>query len=193
VALRLNKAQQSAVTHLGSPLLVLAGAGSGKTGVITQRIHWLIKNQHAMASQIVAVTFTNKAAREMTARMRSLLSKQDCKDLRVSTFHRFGLMVIREHYEKLGYQRGFTIIDPHDAQITVADLLRGGGDADSAFNDRVVGRISTWKNLGLFSAPPTEEDDPVARAAADVWPEYERRLKACNSLDLDDLILKPIR
>jgi len=192
VALRLNQAQQAAVTHLGSPLLVLAGAGSGKTGVITQRIHWLIENKHALPDQIVAVTFTNKASREMMTRMRQLLGKQACKELRVSTFHRFGLMVIREHYERLGYQRGFTVIDPHDAQITVADLLRGGGDADSVFIDRVVGRISSWKNLGLTTAPPAEKDDPVARAAAEVWPDYERRLKACNSLDLDDLIAKPI-
>lgn len=191
MAFRLNKAQQTAVTHLGSPLLVLAGAGSGKTGVITQRIRWLIEQNHAAAAQIVAVTFTNKASREMMARMRQLLGKKKCADLRVSTFHRFGLGVIREQFEAMGYQRGFTIIDPHDAQITVAELLRSEADSDSAFLDRVVGRISSWKNRGLVAAPVIAEDDPVGRAAAEVWPDYERRLKACNSLDLDDLILKP--
>lgn len=192
MAIRLNKAQKTAVTHIGSPLLVLAGAGSGKTGVITQRIRWLIENKHAQATEIVAVTFTNKASREMMTRMRQLLGKADTKALRVSTFHRFGLGLIREHYESMGYHRGFTVIDPHDAQITVAELLRAGVEADSAFLDRVVGRISIWKNLGLITAPAAADDDPIAKAAAQVWPDYERRLKACNSLDLDDLILKPI-
>nr|NIP73283.1 UvrD-helicase domain-containing protein [Gammaproteobacteria bacterium]NIR98242.1 UvrD-helicase domain-containing protein [Gammaproteobacteria bacterium]NIT63913.1 UvrD-helicase domain-containing protein [Gammaproteobacteria bacterium]NIV20917.1 UvrD-helicase domain-containing protein [Gammaproteobacteria bacterium]NIY32493.1 UvrD-helicase domain-containing protein [Gammaproteobacteria bacterium] len=141
----LNPSQRAAVAHVGGPLLVLAGAGSGKTRVITHKIAHLIRARGIAPGHIAAVTFTNKAAREMKDRVRRLLGDADLEGLRVSTFHALGLNVMRREHEVLGYRAGFTIFDTADTLGLLRELLRkdnGGGDAEEALRRR----ISRWKN-----------------------------------------------
>ncbi len=191
--MRLNKAQKSAVTHTKGPLLVLAGAGSGKTGVITQRIAWLVQKNDIAPENIVAVTFTNKAAREMADRIATLVGKNVAKSLMVCTFHRFGLSVLRAESETLGLSKRFSIVDPKDAAVLMLECMRGGESSDAKLAERVQWRISKWKNLGLSVAPPEDSVDPAGRTASAIWEEYEQRLAATNSVDIDDLIVKPVQ
>src|SRR5699024_2190640 len=118
----LNAQQRAAVRYTDGPLLVLAGAGSGKTGVITQKIAWLAKNVYG-ADRIAAVTFTNKAAREMKQRAGALLSRDDAQALTVSTFHSLGLHMIRQEHAALGLKPRFSIFDSEDGDKLLADLL----------------------------------------------------------------------
>jgi len=135
--LKLNKAQRAAVTHTKGPLLVLAGAGSGKTGVITQRVAWLVQKHDVAPDSIVAVTFTNKAAREMADRISKLVGKKVAKSLLVCTFHRFGLTVLREEGEALGLGKRFSIVDPKDAAVLMLECMRGGESSDAKLAERV--------------------------------------------------------
>ena len=118
----LNKPQQLAVKTVHDPCLVLAGAGSGKTRVITQKIAWLIRQESYSASHIRAVTFTNKAAREMKQRASELLTKKEAKGLRISTFHTLGLNILQQDFGALGYRKGFSIIDARDSADSIAEL-----------------------------------------------------------------------
>ena len=111
---RFNSRQREAITHLGTPLLVLAGAGSGKTSVITNKIAWLIQETGIPARRITAVTFTNKAAREMRERIRSVVPKEQIRGLTVSTFHTFGLNLLRREAKTAGLKSGFSILDGED-------------------------------------------------------------------------------
>ena len=141
---RLNPQQQLAVRHTDGPLLVLAGAGSGKTSVITQKIAWLINNEAYEPASICAVTFTNKAAREMRERVRKLLGKAAGEGLHISTFHSLGLRIIREETETLGYKRNFTILDSDDCTNIVRDILRTDISGDKTLPDKV-----RWQNFQL--------------------------------------------
>ena len=116
---KLNSQQQQSVEHIGSPLLVLAGAGTGKTRVITQKVAWLIRHANVNANNIAAITFTNKAAREMKQRVTEILSADEAKGLTVSTFHTLGLSIIRQEYKTLGYKAGFTIFDSQDSSTII--------------------------------------------------------------------------
>lgn len=124
----LNPQQRAAVTHLGSPLLVLAGAGSGKTRVITQKIAWLIQQGIHSADQIAAITFTNKAAREMRERASHLLTKETAKGLTVATFHTLGLSIIKRELKQLGYKAGFSILDAQDSSAILKELVDKGNE-----------------------------------------------------------------
>jgi ATP-dependent DNA helicase Rep len=190
---KLNPQQLEAVKYVSGPLLVLAGAGSGKTGVITTKIAWLIRERGMQARKITAVTFTNKAAREMRTRVKRLLDGASTRGLTISTFHTLGLNILRREFSALDYKPGFSVIDPEDALVIIRELMRSELTADNKFPEQVLYRISSWKNAGLTTdrIPSPAADDPVARAAARVYPAYERQLHACNALDLDDLILKP--
>jgi ATP-dependent DNA helicase Rep len=190
---KLNPQQKEAVRHVSGPLLVLAGAGSGKTGVITTKIAWLVQERGMPPWKITAVTFTNKAAREMRTRVKNLLAGVSTRGLTISTFHTLGLNILRREYAALEYKPGFTIIDPGDALMIVRELMRSELTADNKFPEQVLWRISKWKNACLLPAEVTgiAGDDPVGLAAQRVYPAYERQLHACNALDLDDLILKP--
>ena len=125
--IRLNPQQQAAVRHTDTPLLVLAGAGSGKTGVITQKIVHLIRNKGFAPEHIAAVTFTNKAAREMQQRVSKLLPNDDVQGLRVSTFHTLGLNIIRREYKSLGLRSGFSIYDAQDSEALGDHSLKNKG------------------------------------------------------------------
>ncbi|MAS65704.1 MAG: ATP-dependent DNA helicase Rep, partial [Pseudomonadales bacterium] len=120
---RLNPRQQEAVEYISGPLLVLAGAGSGKTSVITRKIAYLVKECGIRAQNIIAVTFTNKAAREMKERVSQLIKGPDARGLTVSTFHNLGLNIIRKEHQRLGYKPGFSIFDQQDATALITDLM----------------------------------------------------------------------
>ncbi len=190
----LNPRQRAAVRHLDSPLLVLAGAGSGKTRVITQKIAYLIQECGTAPHHIAAVTFTNKAAREMKERASKLLEGKNGRGLMVSTFHTLGLNIIRREIKALGYKPGFSIFDAQDSAALLRDLLHKEFSGDGGQVEQVQWQISRWKST-LINAPQALEaanGDAVAVAAAAVYAEYERHLKAYNALDFDDLILKPV-
>ncbi len=191
----LNTPQKQAVQHLGSPLLVLAGAGSGKTRVITEKIRWLIQSRAVSPADITAVTFTNKAAREMRDRLNQQLGgAEDSQGLTVSTFHSLGMKILRRHVSDLGLRGGFSIIDPRDVTTVLAETLRADPIHNKDLVDQVARRISSWKNLGLEVTDAAKSaEDPVSKAALAAYAEYQRYLQACNSVDLDDLIFLPAR
>ena len=190
----LNPRQRAAVRHLDSPLLVLAGAGSGKTRVITQKIAYLIQECGIAPYHIAAVTFTNKAAREMKERASKLLEGKNGRGLMVSTFHTLGLNIIRREIKALGYKPGFSIFDAQDGAALLRDLLHKEFSGDGGQIEQMQWQISRWKST-LINAPQALEaanGDAVLIATAVVYAEYERHLKAYNALDFDDLILKPV-
>ena len=192
----LNPQQQAAVEHMGSPLLVLAGAGSGKTRVITQKIAWLIRNASIDAKNIAAITFTNKASREMKQRVSEILSSDEARGLSVSTFHTLGLNIIRKEYTALGYKAGFTIFDSQDSgtilkELTFSELAESEAEED---NDDARWIISRWKNdfispAKAFEVATTTHEVQVAK----LYRAYQRQLKAYNAIDFDDLILLPLQ
>ena len=188
---RLNPRQQEAVQYISGPLLVLAGAGSGKTSVITRKIAYLVRDCGIQARHIVAVTFTNKAAREMKERAGLLLRGSEARGLTVSTFHNLGLNIIRKEHQRLGYKPGFSIFDQQDAKALISDLLQGEGDAELA--DSIQHCISNWKNdLILPEQAQLNARTPDQQLAATLYEHYQRTLKAYNAVDFDDLILIPV-
>ncbi len=192
---KLNPQQKAAVQYVNGPLLVLAGAGSGKTSVITRKISWLIRDYGIPPRNIVAVTFTNKAAREMKTRVADLMDGQHSKELLISTFHSFGLKILREHLEQIGYRPGFSLYDGEDSTALLNKLLRGQYSGKNSPAEAVRWQISMWKNnlVSPAEAPLAAGGESIQDVAARVYGEYERHLQAYNAMDLDDLILKPVR
>ncbi|WP_428624062.1 DNA helicase Rep [Sedimenticola sp.] len=189
----LNPSQQEAARHIDSPLLVLAGAGSGKTRVITRKIAYLIETIGLQPRHITAVTFTNKAAREMKERVSALLKGKKSQGLSISTFHTLGLNIIRREYKLLGLKSGFSIFDAQDAESLLKELLRKGKGDDEVANS-YQWRISEWKNdmLTPEQALAQAENDLDQRSAL-LYAHYQRSLRAFNAVDFDDLILLPVR
>ncbi|HEX6361466.1 MAG TPA: UvrD-helicase domain-containing protein [Albitalea sp.] len=184
----LNPAQLEAVHHLGGPCLVLAGAGSGKTRVITHKIARLLQAGYA-PGQIAAITFTNKAAAEMRERAKDLVGARAAKHLVVSTFHSLGVRLLRAEGERLGLKPQFSILDSDDVLSILKDA---GGSNDNALARRWQWTISLWKNQGLNAeqAEAAAADDDE-RVAARVMKRYEERLAAYQAVDFDDLIGLP--
>ncbi|MCQ4321873.1 DNA helicase Rep [Stutzerimonas stutzeri] len=190
---RLNPRQQEAVNYVGGPMLVLAGAGSGKTSVITRKIAYLIQQCGIRAQYIVAVTFTNKAAREMKERVSSLLRGGEGRGLTVSTFHNLGLNIIRKEYAKLGYKPGFSIFDEGDIKALLTDIMQKEYAGDDGV-DEIKGYIGKWKNDLILPEEALENArNPKEQTAAVVYTHYQRTLKAYNAVDFDDLILQPVK
>jgi ATP-dependent DNA helicase Rep len=188
---RLNPQQRAAVRHTDGSLLVLAGPGRGKTGVITYKIVHLI-DAGVAADRITAVTFTDKAAREMQDLVRRLLQTNPCKGLTISIFHALGMNILRRDSRHLGFKRGFSIFDSRDSSQLLDDLGRSSGlrvDAD------ITGRqISSWKNdltTPRYAIETVEDDHGLAMTQ--LYAEYQRHLNACNTVDFDDLILEPVQ
>lgn len=187
----LNPQQQAAVTHLGTPLLVLAGAGSGKTRVITQKIAWLIRKGVHSADQIAAITFTNKAAREMRERASKLLSKEEAKGLTVATFHTLGLNIIKREAKRLGYKSNFSILDAQDSSAILKELAHKE-DIEEAENLRWM--ISRWKNDFIaVEQAELQASTSDEKLAARLYAQYQRQIKAYNAVDFDDLIVLPVQ
>jgi len=189
----LNPAQREAVRYLAGPLLVLAGAGSGKTRVITAKIGHLIERGHDPKC-IAAITFTNKAAREMRERAGELLGEQGrsglAADVTICTFHALGLKIIRSGAARLGLKPGFSILDPGDIEPIVAELMQ---TTDRARARAAQWRISAWKNALVSPAAAAKAargDDDAA--AARVYRRYDDTLRAYQAVDFDDLIALPI-
>ena len=189
----LNPRQREAVHHIDGPLLVLAGAGSGKTRVITTKIGYLIKQCGIAPHQITAVTFTNKAAREMQARVSASLGKQNGETPSISTFHNLGLNILRRELKLLGYKPGFSIFDQQDAAALLKDLLRKQNSGDESVVNAAQWQISDWKNdlITPEQATQTAENDLQLHAAR-LYAAYQRSLKAYNAVNFDDLILLPV-
>lgn len=189
---RLNPQQDQAVKLTTSPLLVLAGAGSGKTAVITQKIVHLINHCGYQAKNIAAVTFTNKAAKEMKARVTKLLGDSNAKGLIVSTFHNLGLNIIRREYKALGFRKNFTIFDDQDSFQLIKELCKKSDDADKKEMLDILAQISRWKNdLILPDRAIAIADNQELILAAKLYDAYTRSLRAFNAVDFDDLILIP--
>ena len=191
----LNPQQQAAVEHIGSPLLVLAGAGSGKTRVITQKIAWLIREANVNAKNIAAITFTNKASREMKERVTELLNKEEARGLTVSTFHNLGLNIIRKEYKTLGYKAGFTIFDSQDSSTIIKELtMNEAASEEDDNNEDARWIISRWKNDFIDPKKAFEvASSPHEIHAAKLYRAYQRQLKAYNAIDFDDLIILPLQ
>lgn len=187
---KLNPAQREAVKHLGSPLLVLAGAGSGKTRVITHKLAYLINECGYPARHIAAITFTNKAANEMRERVGELLGGRDAHGLTVSTFHALGMNILREEAPLLGYKKQFSIFDSADTSKIVSELL-GSPDKQEIRAAQTV--ISNWKAAFLApeQAAASAEHDEQRRLAL-LYGRYQDTLRAYQAVDFDDLIRLPV-
>jgi len=190
--MKLNEAQESAVTYVSGPCLVLAGAGSGKTRVITNKIAHLVRNCDMPARYIAAVTFTNKAAREMKERVAQTLGKPEARGLKVSTFHTMGLTIIKAHVKDLGLKPGFSLFDDKDSFALLNDLTSDTLDGDKDQLQLLQSCISNWKNdLILPEALLKSATSTGEREFAEAYKRYQDNLKAYNALDFDDLILLP--
>ena len=190
---RLNPRQQEAVNYVGGPLLVLAGAGSGKTSVITRKIAHLVQKCGIQARHIVAMTFTNKAAREMKERVGTLLRPGEGRGLTVCTFHNLGLNIIRKEHERLGYKPGFSIFDESDIKALLSDIMQKEYSGDDGI-DEIKNMIGAWKNDLILPPEALEKArNPREQTAAIVYTHYQRTLKAYNAVDFDDLILQPVK
>jgi DNA helicase-2/ATP-dependent DNA helicase PcrA len=191
--LPLNPAQREAVEHPGGPLLVLAGAGSGKTRVLTARIAHLITTLHVAPQRIFAVTFTNKAAGEMRTRIGQLLGA-DPRGLWIGTFHSLSARLLRREAPLLGFGSNFTIYDSDDSEALVKRLLEARQLSTKVYPPRTVhGVISSAKNRMLTPEElGAQMDTPMIKVAADVYAALGPALKQANAMDFDDLLLHPL-
>jgi ATP-dependent DNA helicase Rep len=191
VPTKLNPQQKQAVEHLHGPLLVLAGAGSGKTGVIAHKVAHLISRGGYAPQQIAAVTFTNKAAREMRTRVSGLLPASRLEGLTVSTFHSLGLRILQRECRVLGFKPGFSIFDADDSRKLLKSLHPDA--RDNAFLDRAQATISRLKGelLDPEAASARAESEGEATLTR-LYGEYQRHLKAYNAVDFDDLLRLPV-
>lgn len=186
----LNPEQRAAVRHLDGPLLVLAGAGSGKTRVITRKIAWMVQDCEIEARHIAAITFTNKAAREMKDRIGKLLIKGESRGLTVSTFHSLGLSILRQEATHIGYKPRFSILDAADAQAILSEILKA--PAKDSLRQAATA-ISNWKNALLDpEAALAAAGDEAERQIAAAYRDYQATLRAYQAMDFDDLILLPV-
>lgn len=187
---KLNPRQREAVMAISGPVLVLAGAGSGKTSVITQKIAYLIQTCGIPANKIIAVTFTNKAAREMKERAAKLVSGPEARGLLVSTFHTLGLTMLKKQPASFGLKKNFSIFDAEDSRTLLGELLHRENASDKI--DLVRNLISQFKNnLVAPAAALSLAENDGDHFAATIYEVYERHLRAYNAVDFDDLIVRP--
>ncbi|SHG03617.1 DNA helicase Rep [Vibrio gazogenes] len=191
--MKLNPRQDEAVKYISGPCLVLAGAGSGKTRVITNKIAYLVQQCGYKARNIAAVTFTNKAAREMKERVAQTLGKKESRGLMVSTFHTLGLNIIRREYKALGLKAGFSLFDDQDQLALLKALTEKQIDGDKDLLRQLLSTISNWKN-DMFSPAQAKASarGEQEQLFAFCYELYQNQMKAYNALDFDDLILMPV-
>lgn len=189
----LNEKQREAVEITEGPLLVLAGAGSGKTRVLTTRIAYLVKEKGINPFNILAITFTNKAAKEMKERIINLLGPIGY-NMQISTFHSFGLFIIKENYQELGYKPNFTILDSDDTLTLIKKILKEMNIDPKIYNPKAIRNSISGAKNELFS--PTDYERYVGsdfeQKVLEVYKKYQERLTTNNSFDFDDLLMKPI-
>lgn len=189
----LNDKQKEAVLADDGPVLILAGAGSGKTSVLTTKIAYLIEEKGANPKNILAITFTNKAAREMKERIIKMVGSK-AYDMQISTFHSFGLRIIKENYEKLGYEKNFTIIDSDDSLTLIKKIMKELNIDTTRCNPKFIkNNISSCKNEMMSpSRYKSLAVDDVSEITYKVYEKYQEALKRNNSLDFDDLLTMPV-
>lgn len=191
---QLNDMQKKAVTCTEGPLLVLAGAGSGKTKVLTTRIAYLINEKNVDPSSILAITFTNKAAKEMKDRVIKLIGNIGYS-MKISTFHSFGLSILKEHCDLLGYSKNFTIIDSDDSVTLIKKIVKDLNLDSKIFNPKMIrNKISGAKNELMDPAEYVRfANTDMEEKIVSVYERYQKRLKLNNSFDFDDLLMLPIK
>lgn len=191
--MKLNLRQDEAVKYVSGPCLVLAGAGSGKTRVITNKMAYLVQQCGYQARHIAAVTFTNKAAREMKERVGQTLGKKEARGLMVSTFHTLGLNIIRREYKALGLKAGFSLFDDQDQLALLKDLTEEQLDGDKDLLRQLLSSISNWKNdmltIDQIKAQAHSEQELLF---AFCYEKYLNQMRSYNALDFDDLIAMPV-
>ena len=192
MTMKLNPQQQQAVEYVSGPCLVLAGAGSGKTRVIINKIAHLIGKCGYLPKQIAAVTFTNKAAREMKERVAHSIGKESSKGLMVSTFHTLGFDIIKREYKHLGFKANMTLFDEYDQMALLKELTTDLLQEDKELLRTLINRISNWKN-DLYSPQQAMAlaRDKQEQTFAHCYDRYNKQLRAYNALDFDDLIMLP--
>ncbi|MBS0513717.1 MAG: UvrD-helicase domain-containing protein [Proteobacteria bacterium] len=187
----LNAPQREAIRYLDGPCLVLAGAGSGKTRVITHKIAHLINECGISPNNIAAITFTNKAAKEMQERVAHIMGGRAPGGLTVCTFHALGVRIIRQEALHCGLKPQFSILDASDTVQIVSDVA---GDSDKGIAKQMQWQISSWKNAMITPEEAAQlADNEIASVAARLYKEYERTLRAYQAVDFDDLIALPVR
>ncbi len=190
--MKLNTQQQQAVEYTQGACLVLAGAGSGKTRVIINKIAHLISHCDYSPKHIAAVTFTNKAAREMRERVAHSIGKEKSKGLTISTFHTLGFDIIKREYKSLGFKSGMTLFDDHDQIALLKHLLPENVTEDKDLLKQLISQISNWKNsLLLPEQVIAQANDDRSRVFSYFYQQYQNQLRAYNALDFDDLIMLP--
>ncbi len=191
--MKLNPKQTEAVHFVGGPCLVLAGAGSGKTRVITNKIAYLVESCGISPRHIAAVTFTNKAAREMKERVAQTLGKDKAKGLMVSTFHTLGLEMIRREHKLLELKASFSLFDDQDQLALLKTLTEDTIDGDKDLLKGLQSQISNWKNAMVSpSQAKLQSQDEKWQLFANAYAQYDVQMKAYNAVDFDDLILLPV-
>ena len=191
--MKLNPGQEQAVKYVSGPCLVLAGAGSGKTRVITNKIAYLVQQCGYKARNIAAVTFTNKAAREMKERVGQTLGKQESKGLMVSTFHTLGLNIIKREHKHLGLKSGFSLFDDQDQLALLKELTETQLDGDKDLLRQLLSAISNWKNDMLTpDQAKAYAQGEQQQLFAFCFEMYQKQMRAYNALDFDDLIALPV-
>lgn len=190
--MKLNPRQDEAVKYVSGPCLVLAGAGSGKTRVITNKIAYLVQQCGYKARNIAAVTFTNKAAREMKERVAQTLGKGESRGLMVSTFHTLGLNIIRREFKALGLKAGFSLFDDQDQLALLKELTEKQLDGDKDLLRLLLSTISNWKNDMLTPPQAKAMAKGEQQLFAHCFELYQKQMQSYNALDFDDLILLPV-
>ena len=190
----LNERQQEAIKTLDGPMLVLAGAGSGKTKVLTTKVAYLLEERDVSPQNILAITFTNKAAKEMKDRIFSLIGREAFL-IQISTFHSFGLKILKENYDLLGYESNFTILDASDSETVIKKIMKDYDIDSSKYNYRAIkSSISSNKNemVGVEEFKKFVYND-YDEVVLKVYEEYEKELKRSNAIDFDDLLILPLK
>ena len=191
----LNKAQKEAVTHLDGPLLIVAGAGSGKTKVLTTRIANIIKEKKAFPNQILAVTFTNKAAKEMETRVSQILGSTAVGLSWLGTFHSICAKLLRKHASAVGLNSNFTIIDTDDQARLIKNICKAENiDVKKLSPKFIIAIIDKWKNRGCYPDEVTlNKKDIYEKTILPIYKIYQKKLTDLNSCDFGDLILHSLK
>lgn len=190
---RLNKEQQEAVKHTEGPLLIMAGAGSGKTRVLTHRIAYLIEEKFINPYNILAITFTNKAAREMKERIQQLIGPSS-EEMIISTFHSLCVRILRRHIDRIGYDKNFIILDGSDQLTVIKQVLKDLNLDPKQYNPRaMIGKISSFKNELISETKASELANTIGeKKVAEIYTAYQKMLRKNQALDFDDLIVETI-
>lgn len=191
---QLNPEQREAVLHKEGPLLILAGAGSGKTSTMTHRIARLIREEGVSPYEILAVTFTNKAAKEMRDRVEALIG--EAQGMWILTFHSACLRILRMYADRLGYSRDFVVYDPADQKTIIKNCMKELGVDEKRYTvEYFLSIISDCKEKGINPTEFAEENagNPRGKIAAEIFNAYEKTLRANQAMDFDDLLLQTVR